>query len=465
MKLYALNFKVFFENFRLRPCLHFHKSQSSREQAFHEDRLNRSLILREKTEQMSVKISNRISIYRLGLSFPDFSSFLRKQESNSKQENSNRISIKQFFIKPLFYLISAVLFINISFSASEDKTDLKPKIAKVSDKEKKPQIKTLEQLLQQIKKDQIASRPELRKREAHFLKARNQQKALLKSALSELNKEEQILKSLQAEFEKQDQALSQLEEKLALTMGALGELFGVVKQTAGETKALFENSVISAEYKNRADFMKKISSKKNLPNSSDLEMLWFLIQQEMTESGKVTHFKQEVLKTNGKTEIQNIVRLGSFNLVSQGKYLIYDNETQRVAELARQPNRRFLSWAKKLEKAKKGKVYAFGIDPSRGSLLSLLIQTPHFFERVAQGGIIGYFILFLFLCGLFLSGKKYLKLQSQEQLLNQQMKSKEILKNNPLGEIIQTFREFKEEKQESLELKMDEVIVQKSSHL
>ena len=377
-----------------------------------------------------------------------------------------KFDIKYFFLKQMIVFTCIVLSISASLAFSETNSKTKSKtIVKTDDKEKKSKIKTLEQLLQKIKKDQIASRPELRERENRFLKARDQQKALLKSALSELNKEEQILKSLQAEFEKQDQELSQLEEKLALTMGALGELFGVVKQTAGETKALFENSVVSAQYKNRFDFMKKISAKKNLPNSSDLEMLWFLIQQEMTESGKVTQFKQEVIKANGKTETQNIIRVGSFNLVSKGRYLIYDNETQKVVELTRQPDRRFLSLAKKLEKAKKHKIHAFGIDPSRGSLLSLLIQTPNFFERVSQGGIIGYFILFLFLCGLFLSGKKYLKLQTQEQLLKKQINSKDILKNNPLGEMIQTFMEFKEEKQENLELKMEEAIIQKTSYL
>ena len=362
------------------------------------------------------------------------------------------------FLRIIFISFS-ILFINNSLAEDKIKTIDKKETSK------KAQIQNLEQLLQQIKKDHIASQPELRKREARFLKAHNQQKALLKSALSELNKEEEILKSLQAEFEKQDQELSQLEEKLALSMGALGELFGVVKQTAGETKALFENSVVSAEYKNRSDFMKKISAKKNLPNSSDLEMLWFLIQQEMTESGKVTQFQQEVIKAKGKTETQNIVRVGSFNLISKGNYLIYDNETQKVIELARQPDRRFLSLAKKLEKAKKDKMYAFGLDPSRGSLLSLLIQTPNFFERVSQGGIIGYFILFLFLFGLFLSVQKYLKLQIQEQLLKEQINSKEVLKNNPLGDIIQSFTHFKEETQSALEIKMEEIITKKTSHL
>ena len=326
-------------------------------------------------------------------------------------------------------------------------------------------IKTLDELLQKIKQDQISQRVELKQREARFLKERNKQKALFKQALSKLKKEEKTLQSLQAVFEKQDQELGRLEEKLALTLGALGELFGVVKQTAGETKALFENSVISAEYKNREQFVKKISAKKNLPNLSDLENLWFLIQQEMTESGKMSRFQEEVIKTNGKTESQSVLRVGGFNLISKGKYLIYDNETQRVVELARQPERRFLSLAKKLERGTEKNIYPFGVDPSRGSLLSLLIQTPGLLERIAQGGVIGYVILFLLLCGLFVSAQKYLKLKTQEQLLNEQIHSDKALHNNPLGEVIQTFIKFKEEKQEILELKMEEAILNKTSYL
>lgn len=325
-------------------------------------------------------------------------------------------------------------------------------------------LKTLDQLLEKIQQDQLVQRPELRKREAEFLKARGQQKALLNSALSELKKEEETLKSLQSIFEKQDQELSQLEEKLALTMGALGELFGVVRQTAGETKALFENSVISSEYKNRGDFIKKISAKKNLPNTADLEMLWFLIQQEMTESGKITRFQEEVVKANGKAKSQPVVRVGSFNLVSKGKYLTYDPKTQRILELARQPDSLFLSLAKKMDREGKD-IQAFGIDPSRGSLLSLLIQAPSLPERISQGGLIGYIIIFLLLCGLLLSVRKYLSLQTEEELFHLQIQSDEILENNPLGEMIQTFMQFKSDQQETLELKIEEKIVRISSHL
>lgn len=369
-------------------------------------------------------------------------------------------------MKKLQQALVAILLILLFFTGSvfSKKSDDSQKLSKANGQKPIQKLKTLDDLLKQIQEDQIAQRPELKKREAQFLKARNRQKVMLNKAKVELQKEQVILKSLQVVFEKQDQTLSQLEEKLTLTMGALGELFGVVKQTAGETKALFENSVISAEYKNRLDFIKKISAKKNLPNTSDLEMLWFLIQQEMTESGKVTRFQQDVVKANGTSQNQSVVRLGSFNLISQGKYLNYDSEIQRTVELVRQPAWRFLFWAKKLEKSNKP-ISPFGLDPSRGSLLSLLIQTPNLLERISQGGIIGYIILLLFIFGLVLSVQKYLNLKKQEDLLELQLKSDDILKNNPLGEIIQVFLKFKEERQETLELKMEEVLVQKTSRL
>ena len=255
-------------------------------------------------------------------------------------------------------------------------------------------LKSLDELLQQIKKDQVSQRPELRRREARFLKDRDQQKALLKQALLDLKKEEQLLKFLQETFEKQDQELSQLEEKLALTMGALGELFGVVKQTAGETKALFENSVISGQYKNRTDLIKKISAKTNLPNISDLEMLWFLVQQEMTESGKVVQFQEEVIKANGKTESQLVTRVGSFHLVSRGKYLVYDKETGRLSELARQPHRRFLSLIRKFEKSRKD-ITAFGIDPSRGSFAFFIDTDAKPPGKNISGGLYSLYYSFL----------------------------------------------------------------------
>ena len=352
---------------------------------------------------------------------------------------------------------------------SQEASENSPKEASSKDSQEAfSQVNNLDQLLEKIKEDQIQSRPELRAREKRFQEARDKQKSLLNQAKKELDREVLILSRLQAEFEKRDKELSQLEEKLTLTMGVLGELFGVVKQSSAEAGALFKTSVISAEYPNRQEWTKKISAKKNLPDIEDLEKLWFLMQQEMTESGKITHFETQVVSAQGQAQTQKVLRIGSFNLVSEAKYLIFDDETQKLLELTSQPRRRYLSLVKKLEKAvikkakndsQESKTYKFGVDPSRGSLLSLLIQSPSLFERLAQGGVIGYLILFLLLTALILCIEKYRKLRFYESLVHSQLHSQEVLENNPLGEMMQVFNKFKQGSQETLELKMDEVFI------
>ena len=341
-----------------------------------------------------------------------------------------------------------------------------------SPQESSSQVNNLDQLLEKVKEDQIQSRPKLRAREKRFREARDKQKSLLIQAKKELSREEQTLQRLQAEFEERDKNLRQLEEKLTLTMGVLGELFGVVKQSSAEAGALFKTSVISSEYPNRQEWTKKISAKKNLPDIEDLERLWFLMQQEMTESGKITHFETQVVSAQGKAQTQQVLRVGSFNLVSEGKYLIFDDETQKLLELTSQPRRRYLSLVKKLEKAvikkaknnsQESKVYKFGVDPSRGSLLSLLIQSPSLFERLAQGGVIGYLILFLLLTALIMCVEKYRKLRLYESLVHSQLHSQEVLKNNPLGEMMQVFDKFQQKSQDILELKMDEVLIKQTA--
>ena len=47
--------------------------------------------------------------------------------------------------------------------------------------------------------------------------------------------------------------LTELEEKLRITMGTLGEMFGVVRQVAGDTRGVFEASIVSSQIKNRND--------------------------------------------------------------------------------------------------------------------------------------------------------------------------------------------------------------------
>ncbi len=348
-------------------------------------------------------------------------------------------------MKNFFFLFFVILF--TPFSLGENK-----------------KIKNLSDLLKEVQQDQIEQRPELKKRELKFLKARNKQRVLLNQAKLELKREELIMLSLQSLFDKQEKELSDLENRLTLAVGTLGELFGVVKQTSRKLKNHLDVSLISAEYKDRENFPNDIALRKRLPTLSELEQLWLLIQQEITETGKISKFQSEVLSPNGNKKIQQITRVGAFNLISNGKYLNYESETKQIVEFPKQAPRRFLSLVDNLENAKKG-YYAFGIDPSRGALLSLFMQSPNLIQRIHQGGLVGYIIILLLILGLIYSGERFWRLRLQDKLLKEQMSTDKILKNNPLGDIKKVFEENKSRDIEILELKMEEVISRKTSHI
>ena len=101
---------------------------------------------------------------------------------------------------------------------------------------------TLEQLLQNVRQQGSESSEQNRRREQEFLQRRNEQKAILDRARAELREEEARSKSLKATFDNNERELAELDEALRIRVGDMGELFGVVRQLAGDTKGLVDSS-------------------------------------------------------------------------------------------------------------------------------------------------------------------------------------------------------------------------------
>ena len=59
------------------------------------------------------------------------------------------------------------------------------------------------------------------------------------------------------------------------------------------------------------------------------------MQREMTESGKVARFTTDVVEAGGNKVNKEVVRVGSFALIADGKYLDYNGVTGSVNELVR----------------------------------------------------------------------------------------------------------------------------------
>lgn len=325
-----------------------------------------------------------------------------------------------------------------------------------------PEAKNLDQLLELVKQGAYKANQENVRREQDFVKQKSKQKSILSRARNTQKQEERRSDRLEAEFKANDIKIGKLEEELSHELGALKELFGVLQQVSGDTKAVFHDSIISAQFPGREVYLNELiakASSSELPTIDEIARLWFEVQREMTESGKIVKFDVDVQYPNGEITQREVVRVGTFNLVSDGKYLEWRTKYQNISELPRQPKPRFLETAAGLQAVSSGYT-AFALDVSRGAILGLLIQDPSIIERIDQGGIIGYIIIYglgpLSLLLVILSG---VSLVVQRGKVKAQIRSDVVNKNNPLGRVLSVYEDNKAVDVETLELKLDEAIL------
>jgi biopolymer transport protein ExbB len=317
---------------------------------------------------------------------------------------------------------------------------------------------SLDELLKKVQSIAHQESTTNKQRETEFLQQKNQQQRLLNDAKQELKKEQARSDKLKTQFNVNEKKLAELEKELHLRMGSLGELFGVVKQVAGDTRGVFDNSLVSAQIANRQALLKDLAQRKAIPAITELEQLWFLMQQEIVESGKVVRFPAQVVTNDGKSKDAHVTRVGVFNAVSDSKFVRYIPETSQIVELPRQPGSNYVDAANELENTKSGTVDTV-IDPSRGAILSMLIQVPGLFERVQQGKLIAYIILILAVAGLIVAAERFVKLFITQKRINAQLQQNDASTDNPLGRVISVYRQNLKLDIETLERKLDEAII------
>jgi biopolymer transport protein ExbB len=323
---------------------------------------------------------------------------------------------------------------------------------------------SVDQLVEMVKKSQINESAEHKQREAEFARDRANQANLLAQAKASRAAEEARSAVLDKKYAEQQLFVTQKKQQLQERLGSMRELFGHLTSTAGDLRTTLENSIVSAQYPNRGDFLETLIEKMNsgttLPDIEEIERLWSEILNELVESGKVVSFTADVVKPNGETASQTVIRVGAYNIVSEGKYLSYVIDTGKIVELQRQPDSEFTSFAAAIQNAT-GAV-DFGVDPTGpagGQLLTALIDKPTFMERVDQGGQVGYVIVAVGIFGILLGLFRILVLFTVSGKVRSQLKSTTPNTNNPLGRVLKVAQENKNVDTETLELKMEEAIL------
>jgi biopolymer transport protein ExbB len=340
---------------------------------------------------------------------------------------------------------------------------------------------SLDELLRLVEQRRVVEAREHTQREQEFRQQKDAQARLLSQARATRTREEQRSERLETRFGENEIRIGQLQEQLNNRLGSLRELFGVLQQVAGDTRGLFEGSIISAQFPNRGQWLGELAAKmgtaSKLATIEEMEQLWFELQREMTESGKVTRFPATVNLISGEKRDMEVVRVGAFNIVGERQYLNFQPEVGALTQLPRQPAARYTSTVRDLLDARPGEVVAFAIDPTRGSLLSLLIQAAGFTEQMGtpfggiakgqcwlpfcdgQGGTVGAVIILAGIIGVLLAIERLITLTNVSRKVSAQRKSSAPDEGNPLGRVLKVYDSNKSVDVETLELKLSEAIL------
>lgn len=330
------------------------------------------------------------------------------------------------------------------------------------------EAQTLQQLLQQV--EQAASEEARidQQRLQEFRQQRERQQQLLEEARAELRAQEQRSDQLNSEFDENERDLAELSTTLDERMGNLGELFGVVRQVAGDMRSTLNDSMVSAQFPGRTGVYAEIaeSGDTDLPSVEELRTIWTGMVREIAESGNVVEFQADIINADGQiVENRDVVRVGVFNAVSDGKFLQWDSSQNLLLELPRQPAGRFQSMAADLQTASPGTVQEMAVDFTRGDILAQVVRSPTLRERVRQAGPVGAVIIAIGILGLLFAIWKGLVLMLRGNAIKRQINKSEANKNNALGRILSVYEDNPNADVETLELKLDEAILRETAPL
>ena len=299
---------------------------------------------------------------------------------------------------------------------------------------------------------------------ARFTAARDDRRRLLTEASREVAAEERRGEVLDARFEDNERALRELEERLAVRVGNFGELFGVARQVAGDAKGLIDTSLVSAGRPGRGERAGRIAQARELPGLAELKALQVLLLEEMVASSEVARFTARVTDASGAFVEDEVVRVGGFNLVRGADFLVFNADTGSLTVLPRQPPGRYRRLAANLHQADAGPV-PMAIDPTRGQLLGLLIQTPDLPERIAQGGYVGYVIIAMGVFGVGVALWRLVALHGVRARVYAQQRQREANPDNPLGRVFAAFEQHRALGLDALTLRLDEAVMRETPAL
>lgn len=332
------------------------------------------------------------------------------------------------------------------------------------------QIDSIQDLLNTVRADSAQQEQINQQRIRDFESNAAEQTTELNRARAELSRLENEARQVERQFQANQAQIDSLKADLTAAQGEFGEVFGLARSMAGEFKSTLDRSLITAQMPNRTIRLGDVATSDALPSTTDLNAIWQTMLEEIRQQREVEEFTAQVAGFDGQTSVTRVGPFVSFT-TDGGQFLQYNPPVDSgealplLALLPAQPGGAIQSAADRVLGASAGEVIYAPIDPTRGELLKTFDLRPTPWERAQQGGVIGNIIMLLGLLtailGIFLIVRLFLIRMS---VAGQKRKSQPS-KSNPLGRVMMAYEGARNADADTVELKLDEAILQESPKL
>ena len=319
------------------------------------------------------------------------------------------------------------------------------------------------ELVQETKQASQDQKQHNAQRESGFNQTEQSLKAQKNALIAERKQLQKESDVLSATFSKNEKTLATLEQQLHLETGSLGELFGVVRQTAKDLDVELKNSVTGMTDAKNAEIINDIVAAKSLPSMSQLTGLWQTMAQQVQASSDLSLIPVTVINGAGHRSEINAYRLGNMALVGDEGFLRWDNKKQVATYYSQQPD--LAPSVATLSAMEQQQVIMMAADPSRGIMLDQLANSPTLKDRLQAGGVVGKIILGLLSIGLLISLFNGVRLLVVRQQIRTQLKDPKNIGQNPLGRVLSVYDAEQNRSVEALELRLLETIVDEQQGL
>ncbi|WP_261859105.1 MotA/TolQ/ExbB proton channel family protein [Photobacterium sanguinicancri] len=317
------------------------------------------------------------------------------------------------------------------------------------------------ELLQSTQQEQKVQRAHDQARESGFKHTEQNIKAQRNALIAQRNQLQQETEQLSDTFSDNENKLAILEEHLRLETGSLGELFGVVRQTAKDLKSELGASVTAADRHQYNHVIGDIVDAKALPSLPQLTGLWLSMEEQIKASGELADVNVPYINGEGHKSSVHAYRLGSLGMIADHGYIEWDGAKNTAKPYLKQPdNGPVFS-----DFTQANQVQSVVVDPSRGMMLAQLANEPDLKDRLAHGGVVGKIILGLLAIGAVIALFRGGKLMMTRQQIRTQLKNPEQPGNNPLGRVLSVYNKEQNRSVEALELRLLETIVDEQQSL